>query len=163
MITICIIILGKFLLKFIYFIFKLFPSQNKIVFLSRQSDTMSIDYSKIIERLIELSPDIKIVTLLKRQEKDTENFIASGFENAIYLLKQMWALARARVAVVDGYCIPVSILKHNRTLTIIQIWHAIGAFKKFGLQTLPLMTEKENRVAKALKMHDGYSYVIAPS
>ena len=169
---IIIISIGKFLLRLIYCILKLFPTQNQVVFLSRQSDTLPADYSEIINEIKEMSlanshsnshSNYKIVTLVKRQEKDTKNFLASGIENAQYLLKQMRAIATSKVAVVDGYCIPVSILKHKKSLVIIQIWHAIGAIKKFGLQTLPLMDEHNYSIAKALKMHQGYSYVVAPS
>lgn len=160
---IIIISIGKILLRIIYFIFKLFPSGNKVVFLSRQSDSLSVDYSKIISGLKNSANETKIVTLIKRQEKDTKNFLASGIENAFFMIRQMWALATSKVAIVDGYSIPISILKHKKKLAIIQIWHAIGAIKKFGLQTMPMMNEQDARIAKALQMHEGYTYVISPS
>ena len=48
----------------------------------------------------------------------------------------MYYLATSKVCVLDGYCIPASILKHKKKLKIIQIWHASGAIKKFGYQIL---------------------------
>ena len=148
---------------------KLFPTGNQIVFISRQSDNLSMDYSKIIrsieanESVSESTVKIKIKVLTKRQEKDTGSFLSSAFSNGLFILKQMKALATSRVAIVDGYSIPVSILKHKRKIIVIQIWHAIGAIKKMGLQTVPYMNDRDKSIAKVLKMHNGYSYAIAPS
>jgi CDP-ribitol ribitolphosphotransferase len=43
------------------------------------------------------------------------------------------------------------------------MWHAIGAVKKFGLQTVLTMDDSEKKRADALKMHNGYDYFVAPS
>ena len=39
------------ILKFIYFFFKLLPTQNKILYLSRQSDTISVDFEMIYDKI----------------------------------------------------------------------------------------------------------------
>jgi CDP-ribitol ribitolphosphotransferase len=106
---------------------------------------------------------IKTEMYLQRQEKDEARFMGSAAGNLRMILRQMGALASARVAVTDGYSIPVSILKHRKGLTVIQMWHAVGAVKKFGLQTLPVMSDAERSRASNLKMHRGYDLFAAPS
>ena len=79
------------------------------------------------------------------------------------LLSACIIFGTSKVCVVDGYSIPISMLKHRKELEIIQIWHSSGAIKKFGFQSL---NKKEGRglgVAKVMNMHKNYSHVLAPS
>ena len=48
------------------------------------------------------------------------------------LLGQMAAIASSKAVVIDTYCIAVSLLKQRKETEIIQIWHALGALKRFG-------------------------------
>jgi CDP-ribitol ribitolphosphotransferase len=150
--------IAKGILRCLYSLMKLRKPRRSIVFLSRQSDALSYDY----ERLTEALP-YQIITLLKRQEKDNKRFLASAFQNAAMILRQMNALSTARVCITDGYSIPVSILHHRKELTVIQLWHAVGAIKKMGLQTLPAMKPQDRQRAQLLDMHKAYDFAAAPS
>lgn len=142
----------------VYFIFKLFPTnKNKIFFLSRQSDKPSIDFRKIISNLNE-NYDYKIVVMTKRVEKNLKDVLC---KNVIYMFRQMYHLSTSKVCVVDGYNISVSVLKHKKDLKIFQIWHSLGAIKKFGYEAL--ITDKQKIIAKEMKMHKNYDYIITPS
>jgi CDP-ribitol ribitolphosphotransferase len=137
------------------------PAGNRVVFISRQGDTPSTDYAALAEALGAAGFETEMY--LHRQEKDSARFMAEAGTNLRTILRLMRALAGARVAVTDGYAIPISILKHRKRLTVIQLWHAIGAVKKFGLQTVPVMNDGEKNRADLLKMHEGYDYFVAPS
>ncbi|MDR1042707.1 MAG: CDP-glycerol glycerophosphotransferase family protein [Clostridiales Family XIII bacterium] len=152
---------AKLFLRAAYFFMKLGPSGNKAVFISRQGDEPSTDFAALADALE--AEGLETEMCLHRQEKDNARFMAEAGANLSAILRQMKAIAGARVAVTDGYSIPVSILKHRKSLTVIQIWHAIGAVKKFGLQTVPSMGEDEKKRASMLKMHGGYDYFVAPS
>ena len=75
----------------------------------------------------------------------------------------MKSLASSRVAVIDGYCIPVCMLKHKSDLTVVQIWHALGAVKKFGWQSVGTKEGRSESISRAMCMHRNYDYVLAPS
>ena len=75
----------------------------------------------------------------------------------------MWEIASARIAITDTYSIPVSCLNHKESLKIFQIWHALGAVKKFSLQSAGKAQGRDLGVAKAMSMHKNYDFVIAPS
>ena len=149
--------LFKWHLNFIYFFIKLFTTQKKQVFLlSRQTDYISVSFEMIINQL---NKD-KIATKVMCRK------INNGLKNKLVyyfsLYKQMYYLATSKVVIIDGYNPTVSILKH-KNLTVIQLWHALGAIKKFGYQTLNLDSGRDRQMAKIMNMHKNYDYVISGS
>lgn len=151
--------IGKILLNVIYFFMKVFPTKNKITMLSRQSDKVNIDFELIEREIIERTDKVQIKMLCKVIRKDMKSRVLYCF----YILKCMYHIATSKVCILDGYSIPISILKHKKKLNIIQIWHASGAIKKFGYQALNKKEGRGNGVAKLMDMHKNYSYVMAPS
>ena len=127
--------------------------------ITRQSDAPTLDFRLLQDYFENNHPEI-IVTILA---KKLENGIANKISYMFYILKIMYHLATAKVCAVDGYCIPVSILKHKKKLTVVQLWHASGAIKKFGYQILDKPEGAKSWVANAMCMHRNYDYVLAPS
>jgi CDP-ribitol ribitolphosphotransferase len=76
-------------------------------------------------------------------------------------LRSMGHLATARVCVLDAYWPAVSLLHHKKSLTVIQMWHAIGKIKQSGYQTLDKESGRSKKTAEVLKMHRGYDMIIA--
>ena len=149
--------LFKWHLNIIYFVIKFFTLKKKQVFLlSRQNDEISISFQLIINNL--KKNKIKTKFMSKKINKGIKNKIIYYFS----LYKQMYYLATSKVVIIDGYNPTISILKHNN-LTIIQLWHALGAIKKFGYQTLNLDSGRDKQVAKIMNMHRNYDYVISGS
>lgn len=116
-------------LNLIYAVFKLFPVRNKITLISRQSDSASEDFLMLKTELKKQSPDTEIKILCKKLRKSPPAL----FSYMGHILVQMYHIATSRTVVLDSYCIPISILKQRKKLRVIQIWHAMGALKKFGL------------------------------
>ena len=149
----------KIFANVIYFIIKLFPIKNKVVMITRQSNKATLDFRLLKEYFDKNNPEIEVKILAKK----LENGILEKLMYSIYILNIMYHLATSKVAVVDGYCIPVSILKHKNKLKTIQIWHASGAVKKFGYQILDKKEGSDSKLVKLMCMHNNYDYVIAPS
>lgn len=155
----------KFIIKFfvgilnlIYCIFKAFPVKDKVVLISRQSDDISEDFISISEEIKKQSPSTKVVILCKRLKKSPQG-ILSYF---LHLFVQMYNIATSKAVVLDSYCIAVSVLKQRKSLMVIQVWHALGALKKFGLSIVGNKGEgKSSVVAEAMRMHRNYTYVLA--
>ncbi len=142
-------------LNCLYFFFKLKKSQNRVAFISRQSETPSLDFRYLIDELKTNYPQYEVVVLCK--------MIPSGLGGKIgyigEMLRQMKALATSKVVVIDGYCILVSMLRHKKDLKVIQIWHALGAFKRFGKSILDKEGGKSSATAQAFKMHNNYDFI----
>lgn len=150
----------KFLIKLMssllnttYFFMKLAKSKKQIVFLSRQSNNLSLDMKLIINELKKRNIDYK-VAICKIEKKKLLTF-------ALTTLKQMWYLATSEVAIIDSYVIPVSVLKHKKNLKVIQIWHALGAIKQFGYQTLDKTYGSSSSVSHLMRMHFNYDFILS--
>lgn len=142
---------------FFYSFYKRRKTEDKIAFISRQSETPSTDFRYLINEIKTNYPQYKVTVLCK--------MIPSSFGGKIKYLgemfRQMKAFATSKVVVLDGYCILASMLRHKKDLKIIQIWHALGAFKKFGRSVLDKEGGKSSKTAKAFKMHKNYSLIAA--
>ncbi len=146
-------------IKVLYSFMKLRKTENKIVWLSRQSNEKSEDMKMLSEEISKISPETKQVFRLCRLENESGLFVSY----ISFILRDMWEIASAKIAVTDTYSIPVSCLNHKSDLTIFQIWHALGAIKKFSLQSAGKAQGRDLGVAKAMSMHKNYDFVIAPS
>lgn len=153
------IYIGKLFLNIIYFLMKICPSKNKVIMLSRQSDRANIDFEFIEQEIKKRTKKVQIKILCKVIRKDMK----SRFLYCFYMLKCMYHIATSKVCILDGYSVPISILKHKKKLIIIQIWHASGAIKKFGYQALNKKEGRGNSIAKVMNMHKNYTYVLAAS
>ena len=146
-------------IRLLYAFMKLRKTQNKILWLSRQSNDKSSDMLMLESAIKEISPDTQQVFRLRRL-KD-ESSISLSYIFAIF--GDMWELASAKTVIVDTYSIPVSCLTHKSGTKVVQIWHAMGAVKKFGLQSVGKAQGRDEGVSKVLCMHKNYDYVMAPS
>lgn len=146
-------------IRILYAPMKLRKTENKIVWLSRQSDSKSSDMIMLEKAISELSPETKQVFRLRRLKDESALSISYIFS----IFGDMWELASSKVAIVDTYSIPVSCLSHKKDLETVQIWHALGAVKKFSLQSAGKAQGRDLGVSKAMHMHENYDYVISPS
>lgn len=149
----------KFVLRVIYAPIKLFKTKNRIVYLSRQSNTKSLDMELLEQAIIEEDPSVEQVFRLKM----IADSFAAKFKYCFTLIGDMYYIATSKVAILDTYSIPISCLKHKKTLTVVQLWHALGAIKKFGLQSLDRENGRSKAISKAMCMHKNYDYILAPS
>lgn len=141
----------------VYLPFRLLKIRKKASILSRQADEPTLDISMLANEL--KSREIKHVVLSKKLEKSA----SSAISYALHMLAQMYCIATSEVVIIDGYCILASILKKKKGQKIVQIWHSLGAIKKFGWQTVDKQWGSSWAVAETMKLHGNYDHVIAPS
>lgn len=152
--------IGIVVFNLIYYVYKLFPSENKIVFISRQNDEPSLDCLLLSKAICDKEENIEIV---KEFRRIPDSFIGK-IKYVLYMLtRQMYLFATSKVVILDGYCILASVLNHKKDLRIVQMWHAMGALKKFGYAALGNEEGKDPEISKILQMHRNYDYVICSS
>lgn len=152
--------LFRLLLQIIYLPMKLNKTKkNRVVFISRQSSKTTLDFSLLIKELKSQKPNIDIIVLCKRFDNIKKHIL----NYSLYTLKTMYYLSTSKVCVIDSYCLPVSVLTHKKSLKVIQIWHSLGAIKKFGYQTLDTKYGRKKSIAEGLKMHKNYDLIISGS
>jgi len=145
-----------FFLNLIYTFLKILPQQEKIVFMSRQSNNINMDFSLLGK---ELEKKYKVIYLCKKLDKNLKSILSYG----IHMFKQMYHLATSKVCILDTYSPTVSILHHKKNLTIVQIWHSIGTMKKFGLGILDKNEGSDKKIAGIMKQHKNYDIIFASS
>lgn len=142
--------------RVIYAVLGLLPRRHKVVMLSRQADLPSKDFILLAEEFRRRDPSLEVVVRCR--------FIRSGtIAHTAYLVEvlvQMYHLATARVCVLDSYNVPLSVLNHGSDLFVIQLWHALGAIKQFGYQSIGQPGGRSPDIARAMRMHRNYDVVL---
>lgn len=145
------------LLQAIAYLFKFFPFRRRIVFMSRQNSKLSLDFRLLIDELEIERPQIEIITCLTNPETSKKNLP----QFIVGTIKQLYYVQTSSIIIIDGYIPAVSIPKKRAKTTVVQMWHALGAIKKFGLQCLDTPAGRTSSAAKNAHMHENYDYIIA--
>jgi CDP-ribitol ribitolphosphotransferase len=74
----------------------------------------------------------------------------------IRMIRAMYHLRTASLVVVDNAWLPVHVAPHPARTTVVQVWHAVGALKRFGLDTVPPPHEPERSF-----LHRYYDFVVS--
>ena len=144
-------------LRLIYLIFAPVRLRERVLILSRQSDTPGQDITLIADELARRGVSVTVMC----------RTVGHGFTGKLrycgHILRQLPKLASSKLIVLDGYCVAVSVLPKKKGQVVVQIWHAMAAIKKFGWQNTEKPDGHSRALAEALCMHRGYDYVLAPS
>lgn len=144
-------------LNVIYSAMKLRRVRNQVVFISRQSNEPSEDIMMIMRELSERQiPSIALCRKL-------EGGMAGAVKYCCHMLKQMSCMSTSKVVVLDSYCIVASLLNQREETRIIQMWHALGAMKKFGMSILDKPEGRSSETAGLMRMHANYDYIFTSS
>lgn len=145
-------------LSALYFPMRALPVDDcKVVFLSRQSDGLTLDFQMAIDGLREDAPQAKIVTICARTGSGVEaqaRFLAAT-------LRSLYHLATSKVVVLDAYWPAVSAVNLRRGVTVFQMWHSLGKIKQSGRANLDKEAGRDQDLARTMRMHEGYDFVVA--
>ncbi|MFT8317896.1 MAG: CDP-glycerol glycerophosphotransferase family protein [Sporolactobacillus sp.] len=132
------------------------PLKNKIVFVSSFSENPLFVYHALKEE--DMGADVVFLC----RGKCIQDFRQTGCSvypvetfNPIAILRSAVQLATARVIVVDNYYSFLAASSFRRSVICLQLWHAAGAFKTFGLQdrSIALRTKRARKRFKAVYRH----------
>lgn len=171
-----------FLARIVYSFFKIFPTKNKVTMISRQSNVETVDFMLLkdeierennnIGRSKNINHDntnksirkkLKVKIMCHKLEGGANAKLREKIKYCFHMLSQMYNIATSKVVILDSYCILVSILKHKKSLKVIQMWHSMGTMKKFGYQILDKEEGSKKEIANVMQMHKNYDYVFASS
>lgn len=152
-----VIAVATFCLKTLYHICRLFPMRDRIVCISRQSDSAPLDFQLIANYYAARKPPVETI-ILARQLHNPLAYLPE-------MIRQVFFIATSRAVVLDSYCIVVSLLGSTIKTPVIQIWHALGNMKKFGYTALSDSSEegRSPETARLLHMHEGYDAIAISS
>lgn len=153
-----------FVFRLLFNSFKLFPQKKKTVFVA--SFGVNILYTlKELEKQTEEQIIMLKVPSCKITYKDALNRKQLRFTalNPIEWVQSIYHLATCRKIFVDNYFGFLAVTQFKPNTECIQLWHATGAIKQFGLKDLSI----ENRSAKAYErfkqVYQRFDHVVVGS
>ncbi|RFU63964.1 CDP-glycerol glycerophosphotransferase family protein [Peribacillus glennii] len=122
--------------KMIFGVFKLFPTKNKITFVVSFGDNIRSVYEEMVRQHIKAEVVFLSNGKTAKQFEDYPDTTILSFETAVISdnLKAIYHLATSRYIVVDNYFGFLASAQFKKGVECIQLWHAGGAIKKFGLE-----------------------------
>ncbi|HEY3523485.1 MAG TPA: CDP-glycerol glycerophosphotransferase family protein [Candidatus Limnocylindrales bacterium] len=127
-------------------------ARHRIVLATARVSRLEGNLAAIDAAIRRRHPDAEIVHLLEPYAYGLRGKLAY----LARLVRGMYQLRRARLFVVDNAYLPVHVAPHDVRTTVVQVWHATGALKRFGADTARPLAEPERRF-----LHRHYDYVVA--
>ena len=114
-----------------YRLFCLFPIQSKkLLFASDSRTEISGNFKFVYDEMIERGIEFDFKFMLKRNIRDKKSFGE--------LMSLAYHLATSRFIVIDDFFPMVYPLRIRPKADLVQLWHAVGAFKTFGFSRVGL-------------------------
>ena len=80
---------------------------------------------------------------------------AAKLRYLVSVIRGMYHVRTAGLVIVDNAWLPVNVAPHRPGTTVVQVWHATGALKRFGVDTAQPPTEPERTF-----LHRYYDWVV---
>src|SRR3954454_15530221 len=125
---------------------------DRVVFATARVSTLDGNLLHIHRALTTRHPELDVVLMLEPYSYGLRGKLAY----LVRLIRGMYHLQTARLFVVDNAYLPIHVSPHRRGTTVVQVWHAVGALKRFGADTLVPLREPEQSF-----IHRYYDYAIA--
>jgi CDP-glycerol glycerophosphotransferase (TagB/SpsB family) len=154
-------VLVKNFFQFIYLFFCLFYKVNpkKITFASSRSNEISGNLEYIYIEFQNRDDNFELVKSFFKIKNDFTGKIHYFF----HTIKESYHIATSRYFIIDDYHYLVYLIKPRKDTEIIQLWHACGAFKKFGMSLIGNRNGPSEDYIKTVKIHSNYSRVYVSS
>ncbi|MFX3673141.1 MAG: CDP-glycerol glycerophosphotransferase family protein [Paenisporosarcina sp.] len=159
------IFLFLFHFKFVFFLFNLFPIKEKTTFVVSFGDNSKY----IVDEIRRQNIKVKVVVLCKRNvmrlfinNKDID-LITFETTNIIQWLQSIYHLATSRYIMVDNYYGFLASIHFKKGVQCIQLWHASGALKKFGLEDVSIKYRNPKSKQRFLKVYSKFHKVVVGS
>lgn len=150
---------AKFLISTSYNISRVFPVKNKVTFATFRTTNLTGNFKYIHDEIVKRGIDVKFNFMFKK-------FKPTLIGKADYLIHMMSAgyhMATSKIFIIDDYYFPVYVIKPRKGNKIIQVWHACGAFKKFGYDVLGKGYGASESYISDIKIHSNYDVVTVSS
>lgn len=147
--------IATFLLAALYALCSLLPQQQRIVCISRQSDSTPVDFQLIKDYCERRDPPWGVV-ILSKQLRNPASYL-------IEMIRQVYCIATSRAVVLDSYCIVVGLLHDRIRVPVVQIWHSLGNMKRFGYTAFGTGEGHSEATARLMHMHEGYDAIATSS
>lgn len=140
-------------LRILGFLFGLLPVRpNRVTLATARLASLDGNLLAIDQAIRALRP----ATEIKHALEPYSYGLVGKLRYALRLVRGMYLLRTSRLFVVDNAYLPIHVAAHGAGTTVVQVWHAEGALKRFGVDTIaPLMPPER------WFLHRHYDWVVA--
>lgn len=137
----------------------LLPLRRRVVLATAHADRIDGNLEAIRRELATRRPAIPIQVLAHRPRPG----LAGKLGAALPAIRAGYQLARARMFIVDDYFFPIYAVRPRLGTTIVQVWHASGALKKFGYSLGDKSFGADAAVLRHVRIHANYDLCLVSS
>ena len=149
----------KYLIRIIYLLSSIMPIKKRIVFATYRTLKLEDNFKYIYDEVKKENLDYECKLLFKKVGPGLMGKVKYLF----HMMRAAYYMATSEFFLIDDYYFPVYTVKLRKGTEIIQVWHACGAFKKFGYSTLDKNYGANNDYIKYIPIHTNYSHVLVSS
>ncbi|ETI69156.1 CDP-glycerol--poly(glycerophosphate) glycerophosphotransferase [Neobacillus vireti] len=154
------------LFKLFFTIFKIFPQQKKVTFVISFEENAIYLYRELRKQ----DPSLKLAFLckssvsgeFKNELKDTK-IIPFETKNILNWFVSLFHLSTGRFVIVDNYFGFLAAVTFKKNVECIQIWHAAGALKTFGMQDRSIRYRSDSAKRRFQEVYDKFHKIVVGS
>ncbi|WP_256358199.1 CDP-glycerol glycerophosphotransferase family protein [Bacillus sp. sid0103] len=154
-----------FIFRCFFSIFSLVPLKNKTTFVVSFGDNTQYVYKEICQQHIPTDVvflcEQKAFPKFKNVEKATT--ILFEVKYLINWTKSVYHLATSRHIFIDNYFGFLAAVSFKKEVKCIQLWHASGAMKKFGLEDESIKSRTDRAKERFLQVYSRFDQVVVGS
>ena len=153
-----------FVFSIFFKLFSLISLKDKVTFVV----TFEQNSLYVLNEIYKKSIPVETVFLYKKdsinfQEYPFTRFIRFENYNVINQLKSIYHLATSKYIFVDNYYGFLSSIKLNDQVMCIQLWHAGGAVKRFGLKDKSIVNRSARSIKRFQRVYNKFHKVVVGS
>ena len=135
------------------------PVQPRIVLASGHATALSGNLAFIAAELAARHPEVPVTRLVTRPVPGLRGRVGA----LLFAVRAGYQLAAARVLVVDDYFFALYVIRPRPGTFRLQVWHAAGAFKKFGYSVVDKGFGADEAYVRRIAIHSNYSLALVSS
>ncbi|EMI12756.1 cdp-glycerol:poly glycerophosphotransferase [Bacillus stratosphericus LAMA 585] len=144
--------INRSIFKLLYVLFCLFPiNKRKITFASDSRTDLSGNFEFVYEELLNREQTFEFKFFLKESIRDKKSLTE--------LVSMAYHFATSKNIIIDDFYPMIYPLKIRKNADLVQLWHAVGAFKTFGYSRIGL----PGGPSPTSKNHRNYTKVVVSS
>ena len=145
--------------KILFSIFKLFPLQKKVTFITSFGDNCQFVLDEMNKQQLPIQKVILQKSGSTMHTEDDGQAIVLPFEskNMFHMLCSIYHLATSRWVIIDNYFGILAAVTFKQEVTCVQVWHAVGAVKQFGLRDPSIANRSARAKQRFLDVYEQFS------
>ena len=154
-------LITKLLIQLTYSLTSLFikVNPNKVTLATYRSSVLEGNLLYVKNEIHAIRPDIECLVLARKFNSS----LPGKARYILHLMRASYHLATSRYFIIDDYYFPVYAVQPRKGTEVVQLWHAAGAFKKFGLSILNKSFGPSSEYLEQVKIHSNYGRVYVSS